>query len=146
MAARMPIMMITVLLPDYKHRGTQGSCDAHRKRYPASRFGESLEGKRCLCLVLHLLTIRRRGASAPSRVSSALVISRGKRFESARGLSRNLHKQAEFSLQGKAVPFPLRPGMPRGGSRTAPMAPEIHTHERLCQTSCSRTAPSCCIT
>ena len=33
----------TVLLPNYKHRGTQGSCDAHRKRYPASRIGESLE-------------------------------------------------------------------------------------------------------
>ena len=42
--------------------------------------------------------------------------------------------------------FPLRPGMPRGGSRTAAMAPEINTHERLCQTSCSRTAPSCRIT
>jgi len=35
-----------VLLPDYKRRGTQGSRDANRKRYPASRFGESLEGKR----------------------------------------------------------------------------------------------------
>jgi hypothetical protein len=36
-------MMITILLPNYKRRGTQGSCDAHRKWYPASRFGESLE-------------------------------------------------------------------------------------------------------
>ena len=34
----------TVLLPGYKHRGTQSLCDAHRKRYPTSRFGESLEG------------------------------------------------------------------------------------------------------
>jgi hypothetical protein len=34
----------TVLLPNHKQRGTQDVCDAHRKRYPASRFGESLEG------------------------------------------------------------------------------------------------------
>jgi hypothetical protein len=34
----------TVLLPSYKHRGTQVSCDAHRERHAASRIGESLEG------------------------------------------------------------------------------------------------------
>ena len=33
----------TVLLPGYKHRGTQSLCDAHRKRYPTSRIGQSLE-------------------------------------------------------------------------------------------------------
>jgi hypothetical protein len=37
------MMMITVLLPNYKRRGAQVSCDDHRKRYPASRIGQSLE-------------------------------------------------------------------------------------------------------
>jgi hypothetical protein len=32
----------TVLLPNYKHRGTQVSCDAHGRRHPASRIGASL--------------------------------------------------------------------------------------------------------
>jgi hypothetical protein len=41
-------------------------------------------------------------------------MSRGKRFESARRLSRNLHKQAEFSLQGKAVLFSVTPGDAEG--------------------------------
>ena len=33
---------ITVLLPNYKRWGTQISCNAHRKRCPASRSSESL--------------------------------------------------------------------------------------------------------
>src|SRR5215212_11979676 len=42
--------------------------------------------------------------------------------------------------KARRCPFPLRLGMPKDGSRTATMAPEINTHELLCQTSCSRTA------
>ena len=36
-------LLVTVLLPNYKHRGTQVSYDAHSKWYPASRIGQSLE-------------------------------------------------------------------------------------------------------
>jgi hypothetical protein len=36
--------LMTISLPNYKHRGTQDSCDAHSKWYPACRIGQSLEG------------------------------------------------------------------------------------------------------
>jgi hypothetical protein len=42
MAARMPMMMITVLLPNHKHRGTQISCPALRERRRPVRIGEVL--------------------------------------------------------------------------------------------------------
>jgi hypothetical protein len=35
--------LITVSLPNHKHRAIQVSCDAHGKRHSASRIGESSE-------------------------------------------------------------------------------------------------------
>ncbi len=64
---------------------------------------------------------------------------------SARRLSTIGLDKPNSLRKARGCSFPLRPGTPRDGSRTTAMAPEINTHEHLCQTSCSRTARSCCI-
>src|SRR5215212_4789340 len=80
--------------------------------------------------------------TTPATTDRTLVMRLGQRFESARRLSL-IGVDKLISLR-KAVHFSVTlSGMPRDGSHTAAMAPEINAHEHSCQTSCSRTALPC---